>query len=467
MSTIRLFRQYLPVPFVLLAGFETIVFIFSLYIGVMVGLQVTWQELADFIEPLVPEALFFSFVMLLSLAAVGLYQRRLKEGRAGMVARIVIGVGIGVLVINQLSYTIPDLDMGRNVWLWVVTLAFIGVMLARLLFFSAISSNILKRRILVLGAGDKAKSITESAPSFGNCAFKIVGYVPLADENLGVGANLILAAKNDLLRIAKQAKADEIVVAVDSKRQGFPTESLMKCKLDGIEVIDIVSFYEREAGKIKIDWISPSWFIFADGFGRGKWRKRLKRISDIVVSCVLLVLFMPIILITAAAILIEGKGKGPILYRQSRVGERGREFELLKFRSMCVNAEQDGKAQWAAQHDPRVTKVGKFIRRTRIDEIPQIFNVLKGEMSFVGPRPERGEIITNLEKQVPYYQERHAVKPGITGWAQVCYPYGATIEDAFEKLQYDLYYVKNNSLFLDFVVLLQTAEVVLWRKGSR
>lgn len=464
MSTIRIFRQHVPTQFILLAVIEAFIFITSLYLGVMTGLKVGWRELSDYIEPLMPEAIFFSVVMLLSLAIVGLYQRRLKEGRPGMIARIVLGVGIGTILINQVSYTMPDLDMGKEVWMPVIAVAFTGIVLTRLFLFQAFSTKALKRRVLVLGTGEKAASIKESAPKFGQSQFQIVDYVPLLDQFKGSDANLILASQNNLLEMAKQANADEIVVAVDHKKEVFPSEALLKCKLFGIEIIDIVSFYEREAGIIKIDWVSPSWFIFADGFQRGKWRKRFKRWSDILFSSCLLLMFWPIMLLVTLLVVLEDRG--PIFYKQIRVGENGKNFNLLKFRSMKVNAEIGG-AQWAKKDDNRVTRVGRIIRQLRFDELPQILNVFKGEMSFVGPRPERPEFVEMLQKKIPFYSERHAVKPGITGWAQVCYPYGATEQDAFEKLQYDLYYVKNNSLFLDLVVMLQTAEVVLLRRGSR
>lgn len=467
MGTIRIFRQYVATRFIVLAAVEAFIFIFSLYFGLMAGLRVSWLELLDYVNLLVPEAIFFSTVMLISLSIVGLYQRRLKNGRLEMISRVMLGVGIGTILINQISYTLPELDMGREVWLPVISIALIGVLITRLLMFQALSSQTLQRRVLVLGSGEKAASLKESAPRFASGQFQIVEYVPLLDSAKGVGSNLLLAADSNLLEIAKRVKADEIVVAVDNKKEGFPTNALLRCKLFGIEVNDIVTFYEREAGIIKIDWISPSWFIFADGFQRGKWRKRVKRFSDIVFSAGLLFLFWPIMLLVSLAIFIEDRGKGPLLYKQTRVGENGKTFELLKFRSMRVDAEKDGIPQWAQQNDNRVTRVGNVIRRLRFDEFPQIINVFRGEMSFVGPRPERPEFVEMLQKTIPYYQERHAVKPGITGWAQVCYPYGATEQDAFEKLQYDLYYVKNNSLFLDFVVLLQTAEVVLLRRGSR
>ncbi|MCS5709148.1 TIGR03013 family PEP-CTERM/XrtA system glycosyltransferase [Candidatus Berkiella cookevillensis] len=467
MGTIRIFRQYVATRFIVLATIEAFIFIFSLYFGLMAGLRVSWLELLDYINLLAPEAIFFATVMLISLSIVGLYQRRLKNGRVEMISRVVLGVGIGTILIHQISYTLPELDMGREAWLSVISIAFIGVLITRLLMFQALSSQALQRRVLVLGSGEKAASLKESASKFANGQFQIVEYVPLVDITKGVGSNLLLATESNLLEIAKRVKADEIVVAVDNKKESFPTNALLRCKLFGIEVNDIVTFYEREAGIIKIDWISPSWFIFADGFQRGKWRKRLKRYSDVVCSAGLLFLFWPIMLLVSFAIYVEDRGKGPLLYKQKRVGENGKIFELLKFRSMKVDAEKNGIPQWAQQNDNRITRVGHVIRRLRFDEFPQIINVFRGEMSFVGPRPERPEFVENLQKTIPYYQERHAVKPGITGWAQVCYPYGATEQDAFEKLQYDLYYVKNNSLFLDFVILLQTAEVVLLRRGSR
>lgn len=466
MGTVRLFRQYIPISYILLMVLELCIFVASLFLGVMFGMGISLEEIVDYFEPLAVEAVFFAMVMLLSLASVGLYQRRLKEGRSGMVLRIITGVVVGVLVIDQLSYTIPDLDMGNSVWLSVVGIAFLGVFLARMILFRALSSAALKRKILVLGAGERACKLKGQLKDFGNYAYELSGFIPLPNEELGVSSNLVLALSSDLLGIVKEREIDEIVIAVDNKQQGFPTEALLQCKLFGVSVVDIVSFYEREAGKIMIDWISPSWFIFADGFQRGPWMKRAKRVSDIVLSALLGIIAAPLILMTMFAVWFEGKGQGPVLFKQIRVGENGKNFKLLKFRSMQVDAEKNGP-QWASENDDRVTIVGRFIRKTRLDELPQLWNVFKGEMSFVGPRPERPEFVINLEKEIPFYQERHAVKPGITGWAQVCYPYASSIEDAYNKLQFDLYYVKNYSLFLDFVILLQTLEVVLWRRGAR
>ncbi|MFO1257157.1 MAG: TIGR03013 family XrtA/PEP-CTERM system glycosyltransferase [Gammaproteobacteria bacterium] len=465
MSTIRIFRQYIPVSYILLAIIEISVFLFSLYLGVLSALKVQLTEIEDYFEPLAFEAAFFSITMFFSLVAVGLYQRRLQEGYSSLLARIILAVCLGVLLIHQLSYIFPDLDMSPRVWISIVGWAFLGIILVRFSFYRMLRADTLKRRVLVLGEGEKATELKSALTLFNKQGLKLVGFVPLADKLLGLGANLILASQTDLLMMVEKSQADQIVVAIDNKHHGFPSEQLMKCKLAGIEVIDIVSFYERELGKIMINWISPSWFIYADGFQHGAFWRRAKRFSDILVSIILILITFPVIAMVAISIWLESGGRGPIFYRQSRVGQYGKIFELLKFRSMQINAEQDGKARWAQKNDNRVTRIGKWLRRTRIDELPQVINVLKGEMSFVGPRPERPEFVSELEKKIPFYQERHVLKPGITGWAQVCYPYGATEKDALEKLQYDLYYVKNSSLFLDFVILLQTAEVILWGKG--
>ena len=260
---------------------------------------------------------------------------------------------------------------------------------------------------------------------------------------------------------------DQIVLAADERRKGLPVQDLLDCKMSGIEVIDLPSFFERETGQIRLDILQPSWLFLSEGFGVSTFRLVKKRLFDLTIVLLLLPLVMPIMLLSALAILLDSKGKGGILYRQIRVGKNGQLFEILKFRSMVVDAEKDGMARWASTNDKRVTRVGSFMRKYRLDELPQFFNILKGEMSFVGPRPERPEFVNELAENIPYYNERHRVKPGLTGWAQIRYPYGASIEDGKQKFQYDLYYVKNYSNFFDAFVLLQTADAVLFGKGAR
>jgi len=241
---------------------------------------------------------------------------------------------------------------------------------------------------------------------------------------------------------------------------------LLECRLAGIEINELPSFLERETGKVRLDVMNPSWIIFGEGFRASPLQRALERGFDVFASFMLLVIALPFMLLAVIAIKFEDGWQAPILYRQRRVGRYSEPFDVLKFRSMSVDAEKDG-AVWAVQDDPRVTRVGAVIRKTRIDELPQLFNVLRGDMSFVGPRPERPEFVEQLEQTIPYYRERHTVKPGITGWAQLCYPYGSSEKDALEKLQYDLYYVKNRSLLFDLAILVQTVEVVLWGKGAR
>jgi sugar transferase (PEP-CTERM system associated) len=270
-----------------------------------------------------------------------------------------------------------------------------------------------------------------------------------------------------LVEFALEEQVDEIVVAVQDRRQCLPLDELLNCRLSGIGIIDLTNFLERETGKLNLTTLSSGWIIFCDGFVQSVLRGFTQRLFDIVSSATLLMVTWPIIAAAALAIRLEsGKGQ-PIFYRQSRVGRNQRVFEILKFRSMRVDAEATGSPLWATKGDDRITRVGAIMRKYRIDELPQIFNVLRGDMSLVGPRPERPEFVDDLGKKIPFYPERHRVRPGLAGWAQMHYPYGDCEKDAYEKLQYDLYYVKNCSLFLDFMILLQTAEVILWGKGAR
>jgi sugar transferase (PEP-CTERM system associated) len=276
----------------------------------------------------------------------------------------------------------------------------------------------------------------------------------------------IIVPDKPLVELASALQIDEIVVAMDDRRQQFPLKELLDCRLAGVEITELATFLERETGKVYLDTLVPSWMIFGTGFRRDLFRRLSERAFDVIASLILLVLAAPIMLLTMLAIKLEDGLRKPVFYGQLRVGFANRNFRVLKFRSMRTDAEKDG-AQWARTNDDRVTRVGRFIRKTRIDELPQLLNVLSGQMSFVGPRPERPEFVQKLAETIPYYSERHAVKPGITGWAQLCYPYGASEKDAIEKLQYDLYYVKNHGLLFDILILLQTVEVILLGKGAR
>jgi sugar transferase (PEP-CTERM system associated) len=334
-------------------------------------------------------------------------------------------------------------------------------------FLMTLGRGLLKRRIVVLGNGTQAGRIAKLVESGENQHFVPVSFVRMPGERAPVGAEAIDWSESDpdsLASLGYRRCASEVVVATDDRR-GLPVRQLLHCKLAGIRVTDFLDFWERETRTVDLEALRPSWLFYSDGFRCGIVDEALKRAFDIVVSLALLIFSLP--LLAATACLIKLDSPGPIFYRQERVGLRGQIFTIFKFRSMRVDAERDGSPKWAEKKDPRVTRVGAIIRKLRIDELAQILNVLRGDMSFVGPRPERPYFVANLASVIPYYGERHWVRPGITGWAQINYPYGASIEDARCKLSFDLYYVKNQSIFLDFLILLQTARVIFWSHGAR
>ena len=319
---------------------------------------------------------------------------------------------------------------------------------------------------MIFGCGEAARVVGETLRT-SDPSTEIVGYFPGPNEREpAVPANEMLPSTVSLVQTARERGVDEIVVALTERRSGsMPLRELLDCKLQGVRVYDINSHFEKRLGQIRIDYVYAGWLIFGDGFNQGMARAAVKRLFDIFCASLLIVLSAPLMVLAALAIRLESRGS--ILYRQLRVGLNGSQFEVIKFRSMRTDAEQDGTPRWATAGDDRVTRVGRFIRKTRIDELPQLFSVLTGDMSLVGPRPERQFFVDQLTQEIPFYSVRHSVKPGVTGWAQVRYAYGATVEDSQEKLQYDLYYVKNHTLFLDLLILLETVRVVLTGKGAR
>ena len=349
----------------------------------------------------------------------------------------------------------------------VIALATLAL-LARFSFNQA-TSAIINRRVLILGVGRDAAMVKEALDNSGVRGISVVGFYPIeADQQVDAAlpANKILPPSKSIGEVASQHNVSEIVLAMRERRGGtLPLTELLNCKLQGIKVTDLSAFFEQYHSKVRIDLLRESWFIFGDGFRQHRTRMFVKRTFDIVASGVLLVLSLPVMVLAAIAIKLESDG--PLIYRQERVGLGGKSFDVLKFRSMRADAEQDGKPQWAQAGDARVTKVGRFLRLTRIDELPQLFTVLRGHMSLVGPRPERPYFVDQLVQQIPFYGARHSVKPGVTGWAQVRHHYGASVDDASDKLQYDLYYVKNHTLFFDMMVLFYSVRVVLLAQGSR
>ena len=459
---VRVFKHYIPKPLFVISIVEVLTSMLAVYLGVLIRFGFESDEAHAFI---LPSALVFALVVFSSMVSMGLYQRHLRDGRRGMFIRIGVAFAISFGVMSMLFYLFPSLTLGRGVFAYAFILALMGVLGARFVYIKVVNREELKRRILVVGTGEKANLInTQFKRKTDRRGFKIVGFVAVRGEDVLVEPHNVIKHNATLMSIVEEYDVDEIVLAITDRRKGFPVDELLDCKMSGVEVADIASLFERQSGRILIDLLHPSWLIFSDGFSHGLARDAIKRTFDIIASSLLLLATFPIMLVAALLIFLEDRG--PVFYSQIRVGKNWKLVNVLKFRSMRTDAEKNG-AQWAQANDDRVTKIGKFIRKTRIDELPQMLNVLRGDMSFVGPRPERPEFVEQFSQSIPFYAERHRVKPGVTGWAQISYPYGASEKDTIEKLQYDLYYVKNYSIFLDLTILFQTAEVILWGKGAR
>ncbi len=465
---IRLLGHYFHSSIVSLAIAESLLFIGAVYAAALLRLGGTLDEITRWEGSLLPRALVFGVVTLVSFLALGLYTVRQRARATGLGLRAVLAVLAATGVNAILFYLVPDLAIGRGILVLAAAIAFIGSLLLRLVFSRLVGGQTFKKQVLVYGYGNRVNAFAKLRRASDRRGYNLVGFVCPPGESLNVSGDELLVAPKGLRALCLEREVEEVVVAMEDRRKNLPVRELMQCRLAGINVIDFVSFMERETGRIFLEALSPSWLIFGGGFRRDGLRLFTSRALDFVASGVLVVVTLPLMVLTALAIWLEdGRKAGGVLYRQERVGLEGKTFELLKFRSMRANAEVAGQAQWAQQNDPRVTRIGAFIRKCRIDELPQLLNVLRGDMSLVGPRPERPQFVAALEAKIPYYEQRHSVKPGIAGWAQLCYPYGASEEDSVQKLQYDLYYVKNNSLLFDLAILVQTAEVVFLGKGAR
>ena len=462
----RIFKHYVSRRFFFLGILEGLITFVAIYSGFLIRYtDIKVERLADAFVLYLPDAMMFLSVIVVTMFALGMYQKEYAQDMKVVFIRLSTSFILAFSVLSLIFYLFPDLKIWRSALAIAMIIAFVGIVLARYIFIRILGLARFRRRVLVLGLGDRAGRVEALEDQGQSNSFMCVGYLPANDERISVTQSRILSGVNSLAVFAKQHAVEEIVVAVEDRRGGLPVDSLLECKLNGIAVTDYPSFWEREAGRVDLDSLRPSWLIFSDGFRVGLVHSFFKRVFDVFASVVLLVFGLPLIVVAAIAIRLESKG--PIFYRQERLGLGGQPFLLLQFRSMKVDAESSGVPQWAEQNDSRITRIGNFIRQTRIDEIPQILNVLRGDMSFVGPRPERSYFVEQLTQKIPYYFERHRVKPGITGWAQLNYSYGASIEDAKEKLKYDLNYIKNCSVFLDLIILMQTARVIVWPNGVR
>jgi sugar transferase (PEP-CTERM system associated) len=465
---LRVFRHFIPASVLLLAFCEaTLIFFvwnFSLFSG---------TDVVPHTGPLASEpALVLAILAVCVMALSGLYHNKAFADPRIMAIQILIAFValLGIVFIYELYFRETFDDFAKYTWNFAKTAGstwLLCVLVTRVAFSRLADLDLLKRRVVVLGTGEKAARIAGLAASGTGGYFTPVAYLYHGGESrVAMTAQIDIRGKdaNAIVDCARGFAAREIVVATDTE-EALPITGLLRCRAAGIRVSDYMDFVERQTKTVDPDALQPSWLIFSDGFRHSSVANISKRCFDVVFALFLLLFTLPLMLLTAILIVLDSKG--PIFYRQERIGLNGRAFMLVKFRSMRTDAEKEGTPQWAMRRDSRVTRVGALIRKLRIDELPQLLNVLRGEMSLVGPRPERPCFVEEFTRQIPFYAERHCVKPGITGWAQVNYPYGASLEDARNKLAYDLYYVKNHGLFLDLIVVFQTVRVILFADGAR
>ena len=460
----RIFKHYVPYAVILLAAVD---FLLLLVAGETAWTFRAWQigmhvnSLTNRIVPLISFALTLQCAMI----AVGAYGNDAFQSLRFAAARLLIAICVGVIFVSIVYFALPGRTLWRSNSLYAMGIAFVLLIANRIISARVLGDDPFRRRILVLGAGKRADRLRRLGEAKG-AGFQIVGHVDMGDVPSVIPSAVPRGTLASLSDHVTALRANEVVLALEERRNAIPLNDLLRVRTEGIHVNEITTFLERETGRVDLRSTNPSWLIFSDGFSSGRRiSSAAKRVFDVVLSSLLLTLTFSIVLATAALIRLESRG--PAFYRQTRVGLFGQKFDILKLRSMHIDAEAEGKAVWAAKSDPRITRVGRVIRLLRIDELPQVWTVLKGEMSFVGPRPERPEFVDELAGHMPYYHERHMVKPGITGWAQVNYPYGASIQDARAKLEYDLYYAKNYTPFLDLVIILQTFRVILFPDGAR
>ncbi len=471
MSHIRLLKHYVNLPFLFLGLAEC-----SLFFVLAQNLAVTTGDPSFDLLPQVPyatstRASIFAICMACCTLAMGSYGALKHEGFVNSVLRAIVGYCLLCITgMHILYFLLPKIHLGDSVLFWAVMYSIISVLIIRTIFKSIVDLDRFNRRVVVYGNGKLAKRIVDQANKQGeSLALTVVGCVTSQVNSKPAEGltELTVDEPENWVAFCHQSRITEIIIAPDERRRSMggklPIEAFLDCKMDGIDVIDAPTFYERELSMIEIELAQPGWMLFSDGFQYSHIRDWSKRLFDIAISLLLVAIASPFMVMAGLAVVLE-TGR-PMFYKQVRVGLNGKEFTIYKLRSMTQDAEKDGKAVWAEKNDTRVTIVGAFIRNTRLDELPQLLNILRGDMSFVGPRPERPQFVEELKDKIPYYDVRHRVKPGLMGWAQLKYPYGASVEDTENKLRYDLYYTKNHSFFMDLLILIQTVEVVLLGKG--
>ncbi len=462
---LRIFNQYIPLRKLFFFLLETIFIMGMVILGAYLRFFGDLTSFSHYEYP-IQKALLIAASVQLSLYYFDLYDLKIFRSNFELAIRLLQSLGVSSILLAILYYLFPFLIIGRGIFL--ISLSFVGAIIVfwRMNYNHILKTRKLDQRVMIIGCGQLAKSIAKEIVERADTGFKVVGFI--TDNPERVGEKLVnpsvIGDQSQILDIAAKEIVDRIVVALEERRGKFPDAQLLNCRMRGITIEDGIEFYEHLTGKLQVESLRPSTLIFSNGFKKTKLTLWIKRVTGFAFSLIGLILFSPLILVIS--ILIKIDSQGPIFYKQERVGENRKIFKLLKFRSMVENAETNG-AVWAEENDNRITRVGRWLRKWRFDEIPQMFNVLKGDMSFVGPRPERPYFVEKLRKEIPFYDHRFSVKPGITGWAQIKYRYGASKEDALEKLKYDLYYIKNLSSLFDLIIIFETIKVVLFGKGAR
>ena len=465
---LRVFRQYYPIRNIFFFIGEGI----AIFVAVMLACRLLLDAKLFGLDQWVYLKIFLiSVVCQICLYYNDLYDLQVTDTFQELGIRLLQALGTAAIILAGIYVIFPKAIVGTGIF--AVSILFVIILIVSWRFFYTfiLSHGIFNQKIILLGSGPLAQNIFDEIIHRKDSGYTIAVNVQDALDNPDATCSQIEAKVickkdyNGLCELADQLNIKKVVVAVKERRGTLPLKELVKCKVKGIEVIEGTTFYEMLAGKLIVDQINPAWIIFSKGFYKSRTRRFIKRTLDLMLSVSMIILFLPLIVVTAVLIKIDSRG--PVLFSQERVGMNKNPYMLYKFRSMVRDAEKQSGPVWASDNDRRITRVGRVIRRLRIDEIPQLWNVLKGDMSFIGPRPEREFFVNKLEGIIPYYAERFSVKPGISGWAQVCYTYGASVHDAVEKLNYDLFYIKNMSVFMDLMIILRTIKIVLFGRGAR
>lgn len=464
---LRLFKQYYPVRNVFFVLGEGLFIYISVLLACIILLS---TETFEFERWLYLKIGLITILCQICLYYNDLYDLNITNTFSELSIRLLQALGIAAIILAGIYFFIPEVIIGKGIFVLSIGFVILLIVSWRFCYMIVLSLGMFNQNIILIGSNDLARKIMKEISYRKDCGYTTSAVILESnndDEDVNKNKTKVLCKKehNGLYQMTRDLGVKKIVVALKEKRGKFPTKELLNCRMEGIEVIEGNSFYEMLTGKLIVEQINPGWLIFSEGFHQSNLQRFFKRITDIILSFSMLIVFLPLII--TIAILIKIDSKGPIFFCQERVGEKKKEFKIYKFRSMIVDAEKQSGPVWARDNDDRITRVGSFIRKWRLDEIPQLWNVLKGDMSFVGPRPERAFFVKKLESIIPYYGERFTVKPGVTGWAQVSYGYGSSVEDAVEKLNYDLFYIKNLSFFIDILVILRTIKTVLFGKGAR